>query len=316
MRALMQRGYGALATVLSVDEVAVPRPGANEVRVRVRYAGINPIDWKLVEGQYKWMSRARPPCGVGIDLAGEVHAIGTGATRFPVGTRVAGVIPAFQRPPAAIAQFAVVPQSMLAAVPETVPLDQAAAVPVAGASALQMCRTANVQRGRRVLVHGASGGVGHLAVQIARNIGALVTATGSAANQEFLRSLRPDRVIDYRSAPPTAWGGPFDAIIDCVTALTPVDARALLAEDGRYVASTPRFPRVIFDTIANLAGGRRRHALMLKLATADLEWLVAQLAARALHVSIERRYSLDAAVAALEHSRTGRARGKLVVEMS
>lgn len=313
MKALVQHGFGAPAEVLRVEERPAPQPAAGEVRVRVRFAGVNPLDWMLVEGRYRWMSRARPPCGVGFDLAGEVVATGPGATRFARGARVAGLIPAFAHPPGAIAQFALVPEKMLVAVPDRVPLEQAAALPVAGLSALQICRMADVQRGRRVLVHGAAGGVGHLAAQIARNIGALVTVTGSAASQGFLRELRPERVLDYRAGPPSAWGGPFDAVLDCVSILGPADLRFLLADDGRYVSTRPRFPRVVTDTLMNFVRRSKRRVLMLKLAPADLEWLIRQLADGALRVAIMRTYPLAQAAAALEESRAGHVRGKLVV---
>lgn len=308
----MQRAYGPVESNVAIEDVPVPAPGAHEVRVRVRFAGINPLDWKLVEGHYKWMSKARPPCGVGFDLAGEVHEAGGSAARFARGTRVAGLIPAFQRPPGAIAQYAVVPAHLLVQVPDAVPLDQAAALPVAGLSALRMCRMARIERGRRVLVHGAAGGVGHLAVQVARNLGAEVTASGSAASQTLLRWLRPSLVVD-RAAPLTTWGGPFDAILDCTTTLTPKDLRILLASDGHYVATTPRFPQVVIDTVLNLVRGGQRKVLMLKLDANDLDLLMKQVAAGHLRVAVERTYPLAQAAEALVHSRTGQVRGKLVV---
>lgn len=312
MKALIQRAYGPVESSVGVDEVPVPAPASADVRVRVRFAGINPLDWKLVEGSYKWMSRARPPCGVGFDLAGEVHEVGGGAARFARGARVAGLIPAFQRPPGALAQYALVPAHLLVKVPDNVPLDQAAALPVAGLSALQMCRMAKIERGRRVLVHGAAGGVGHLAVQIARNLGAEVTASGSAASQVLLRWLRPALVVD-RAAPRATWGGPFDAILDCTTTLAPADLRILLAADGHYVATTPRFPGVIVDTVLNLVRRGKRGVLMLKPGTADLELLMKQVAAGHLRVAIEHAYTLADAAQALAQSRAGHVRGKVVV---
>jgi NADPH:quinone reductase-like Zn-dependent oxidoreductase len=312
VKALVQHAYGDPASTLRIEERPAPQPGPGEVRVRVRYAGINPLDWKLVAGSYRWMSKAKPPCGVGFDLAGEVVASGPGATRFARGARVAGLIPAFSRPPGAIAQHALVPEEMLVAVPERVALDQAAALAVAGLSALQMCRLANVQRGRRVLVHGAAGGVGHLAAQIARNIGALVTVTGSAASHTMLTELRPERVIDYRTAPPAAWGS-YDAVLDCAGLLAPGDLRTLLADDGIYASTTPKFPQVVTDTVMNLVRRSKRRVLMLKLRPDDLEWLMQQLAAGALRVVIMRSYPLAEAAAALAQSRDGHVHGKLVV---
>jgi NADPH:quinone reductase-like Zn-dependent oxidoreductase len=310
VKALVQRAYGPVETSVRVEDVPVPAPASGDVRVRVRYAGVNPLDWKLVEGHYKWLSKARPPCGVGFDLAGEVHD--AGATRFARGTRVAGLIPAFKRPPGAAAQYAVVPAELLVKLPDTVPFDQAAALPVAGLSALQMCRLARVERGRRVLVHGAAGGVGHLAVQIARNLGADVTASGSAASQTLLRWLRPSLVVD-RAAPVATWGGPYDAVLDCATALTSAQIKVLLARDGHYVATTPRFPQVMIDTVLNVARRGKRRVLMIKLATADLELLIKELAADHLRVAIERVVPLADAVQALAQSRAGQVRGKLVI---
>ena len=258
------------------------------------------------------MSKARPPCGVGFDLAGEVHDAGRGAARFAKGTRVAGLIPAFQRPPGAIAQYALVPAHLLVRVPDHVSLDQAAALPIAGLSALQMCRMAKVDRGRRVLVHGAAGGVGHLAVQIARNLGGEVTASGSAASHALLQSLAPDHVVD-RAVPVADWGGPFDAVLDCATTLTPADLKTLLAPAGNYVATTPRFPHVMADTVLNLVRRGKRQVLMLKLHGADLEALMQQVAAGKLRIAVERTYSLADAAQALVQSRAGHVRGKLVV---
>jgi len=312
LKALRQKSYGPVESSVALEEVPVPAPGPGDVRVRVRFVGINPLDWKLIEGHYKWLSKARPPCGVGFDLAGEVHETGSAAARFPKGTRVAGLIPAFQRPPGALAQFALVPAHLLVKVPDNVSLDHAAALPVCGLSALRMCRIAGVERGRRVLVHGAAGGVGHLAVQIARNLGADVTASGSADSQTLLRWLRPSLVVD-RAAPVATWGGPFDAVLDCATTLTPADLKTLLASDGRYVATTPRFPQVMIDSLANLVLSSQRRVLTLKLETADLEKLMTQVAAGHLRVAVERTYPLAEAAQALVHSRKGHVRGKLVV---
>lgn len=314
MRALVQRAYGPVETSVGIEEVRLPAPSGTDVCVRVRCAGVNPLDWKLVEGRYKWMSKARPPCGVGFDLAGEVHDAGRGAVRFARGARVAGLIPAFQRPPGSIAQYALVPANLLVTVPDAIPFDQAAALPVAGLSALQMCRMAGIGPGARVLVHGASGGVGHLALQIARNLGGTVTATGSTASHPLLESLGPSQVVD-RAAPPASWGGPFDAVLDCATTLTSSDLECLLAPDGRYVATTPRFPQVIVDTVLNLVRRGRRQVLMLKLHGADLDELMRQVAAGSLRVVVERAFTLGDAAQALVRSRTGHVRGKLVVSI-
>jgi NADPH:quinone reductase-like Zn-dependent oxidoreductase len=313
VKALMHTGYGPVESHVRLEEQSLPAPAGNDVPVRVRFAGINPIDWKLVEGQHKLISRARPPCGVGFELAGEVHEAGAGAAgRFSRGARVAGLIPAFQRPPGAIAQYALVPAHLLVKLPDKVALEEAAALPIAGLSASKMCRLAKIERGRRVLVHGASGGVGHLAAQIARNLGGVVTVTGSQASQRLLQWLRPSAVVD-RTTPSSTWGGPFDAVLDCTATLARVDIPRLLAVDGHYVSTVPQFPQVIADTLLNFVRRGKRHVLILKLVPADLEHLMQQLAAGHLRVAIEQKYPLAGAAQALAASRAGHVHGKLVV---
>jgi NADPH:quinone reductase-like Zn-dependent oxidoreductase len=316
MKTLVQRAYGPLASVLSVDTLPDPQPSPSEVLVRVHYAGINPLDWKLVEGQYKWMARARPPCGVGFDLAGVVERVGRDVTGVAPGLRVAGTIPAFKFAPGALAELACVPAATLAPVPGDVTLAHAAAMPVAGMSALQMCRIARVSPGQRVLINGAAGGVGHLAVQIARSLGANVTATGSAASREFIAGLHPDHYVDYRADAPSRWGGPFDAIIDGAASLSRKTSRALLAERGACVSTLPSFPYLLFDPILNGLRGRRWFALMLKPNRADLQDLLRRIEAGALRVQVAREFAFDSAVEALELSRTGHVCGKLVVRLA
>lgn len=315
MKALVQHAYGPLASSLRLGELPDPDPGPGEVLVRVHYAGINPLDCKLVEGSFKWMSRARPPCGVGFDLAGVVERVGHDVTGFVRGVRVAGLIPAFKRPPGAIAELACVPATTLAPVPAGVTLAQAAALPVIGLTALQMCRIARVSAGRKVLVNGAGGGVGHMAVQIARRLGAQVTATGSAANREFILGLGAEHFVDYRASAPAHWGGPFDAIIDAAAALSRPATRSLLAAGGSCVSTLPQFPALLLDPVLNALGGRRWFALMLKPNRADLDELLQQIESGALRIHIAHEFAYEAAIEALEASRAGGVRGKLVVKV-
>jgi NADPH:quinone reductase-like Zn-dependent oxidoreductase len=311
MKALMKQAYGPLETSVRIEDVPIPKPAADEVRIRVRYAGVNPIDWKLIEGQHKWLARSNPPCGVGFELAGEVHEQGADG-RLPRGARVVGLIPAFRRPPAAYAQFALVPLSFVVKLPDAVPLEQAAALPVAGLSALRMCELARIERGRRVLIHGAGGGVGHLALQIARNLGAEVTASGSPSGGELFRKLRPSRVVD-RASPVEQWGGPFDAVLDCASTLTSEQLQKLVASDGHVVATAARFPRVIADTLLNLVRPGKRRVLMVRPDARALARLMQLLAAGHLTVHVQHAFALDRAVQALETSRAGHVCGKLVI---
>ncbi|HKT04935.1 MAG TPA: NADP-dependent oxidoreductase [Rugosimonospora sp.] len=195
MRAIVQTELGG-PEVLHLSEVDRPVPGPTEVLVRVRAAGVNPVDWKVRRGGG---FLGTPPFTVGWDVSGEVVELGTGVTRFAPGDEVYGM-PRFPREAAAYAEFVTAPSRHFARKPAALDHVGAAALPLAGLTAWQsLVDTAGIGPGQRVLVHAAAGGVGHLAVQIAKARGAYVLGTASAAKHEFVRGLGADEVIDYTS---------------------------------------------------------------------------------------------------------------------
>jgi NADPH:quinone reductase-like Zn-dependent oxidoreductase len=192
MRAVVQRTWGG-PEVLEVAEVPRPDAGPGEVLVRVAAAGVNPADWKIRSGAVRRL--AEPPFTLGLDVAGVVEAVGEGVSGFRPGDAVFGnTFP----PDGSYAEFAAVPQERLAHVPDGLDLVQAAALPTAVLTAWQpLVRVAGVSAGQRVLVHAAAGGIGHLAVQIAKARGAHVIGTARAAKHAFLRGLGADELVDY-----------------------------------------------------------------------------------------------------------------------
>ena len=315
MRALRYERFGPVSEVARWVEVDDPVPGPSQVRVRVAWASINPLDWKLVEGQFRWFAKSKPPCGIGAEFSGVVDAVGAGVAQPAVGARVLGFINPFQHPPGALQTHALVRADDVFEAPAQVALDALATLPVAGLSALQMCRLACVQAGQRVLVHGAAGGVGSFAVQVVRALGASATATGSAASQAFIAALGPQAQFDYRAQPPSAWGGPFDAVLDCATALAPADIETLLANGGHYVSTLPRFPGLLLDPLLNRLRQTQHHALRLEPNRADLQTLLAWLADGRLQPRITAHFEAADAARALAQSKSGHARGKLVVRI-
>jgi NADPH:quinone reductase-like Zn-dependent oxidoreductase len=203
---------------------------------------------------------------------------------------------------------------VFAAAPD-VALDALATLPVAGLSALQMCRLAQVGGGQRVLVNGAAGGVGSFAVQLLRALGAHAVATGSTASQAFIAELAPQAQVDYRQQPVSTWGGPFDAVIDCASALASADIDTLLADGGHYVSSLPRLPSMLFDPLLNRFRRTQRHTLRLEPDRADLQTLLAWLADGRIRPRISARFEATDAVSALAQSKSGHARGKLLVRI-
>jgi NADPH:quinone reductase-like Zn-dependent oxidoreductase len=210
MRAARFHEYGPPENLV-VEQVPRPEPQAGQVLVRVRAAGVNPVDWKLRRGYLKEYVPLQLPHTAGIDLAGTVEALGTGVTRFEVGQAVYG------RGAGTYAEYALVQTDGIAAKPSRLTFDQAASVPTGTATAwLGLFDAGGLQPGQRVLIHGAAGGVGGFAVQLARCKGAHVTGTASAANVEFVRSLGAETALDYAAAPFETVVRDVDVVLDTV----------------------------------------------------------------------------------------------------
>jgi NADPH:quinone reductase-like Zn-dependent oxidoreductase len=194
MRAIVQNSVGG-PEVLGVSEHPTPRPGPGQVLVRVKAAGVNPVDVAVRAGFYPLLGE--PPFIIGWDIAGTVEALGDGVTAFKAGDAVFGM-PYFPKQAAAYAEYAVAPAEELALKPAALDFDQAGGLPLAGLTAWQaLVGAGGIKAGQRVVIHAAAGGVGHLAVQIAKAKGAHVIATASTEKLDFVRSLGADEVIDY-----------------------------------------------------------------------------------------------------------------------
>src|SRR5690606_31402426 len=198
MRVITQLSTGG-PQVLELGEAEIPEPLPTEVRVRVGAAGVNPVDWKTRAGAGMASVLGPPPFTVGWDVAGTVDAVGRGVTRFAVGDAVSGM-PWVPRQAGAYAEFVTAPSRHFARRPAGLSEIEAAGLPLAGLTAWQcLVDIADVQPGQRVLVHAAAGGVGHLAVQIAKARGAYVIGTASAPKHNLLHDLGVDEAIDYRA---------------------------------------------------------------------------------------------------------------------
>lgn len=214
MRAVQQERWGGPEELRLVD-LARPEPLPTEVLVRVVAAGVNPVDVFTREGR-AYQRALSLPFVPGWDVAGVVEEIGYGVTRFRPGDEVFGM-PWFPRAAGAYAEYVTAPARHLARKPRSASFDEAAALPLAGLTAWQMLvDVARVEPGQRVLVNGAAGGVGHLAVQIAKGLGATVVATARAAKHEFVRSLGADEIVDHTAVDVVAAVAPVDVVIELV----------------------------------------------------------------------------------------------------
>lgn len=213
VKAIVYRAYGAPSDVLRLEDVEQPSPGDDEVLVKVRAASVNPMDVHLMGDVYlmRLMTGLRKPKPTvpGVDLAGTVEAIGRNVTRFEPGDAVFGV---GRR---AFAEYVCTSESRLVSKPATITFEQAAALPVAGLTALQgICDKGRVQPGQRVLINGAAGGVGTFAVQVAKSLGAHVTGVCSTRGVDVVRSLGADDVVDYTRDDVTRSGARYDVVLD------------------------------------------------------------------------------------------------------
>ncbi len=297
--------------------VPVPVPGPHDVLVRVRAAGVNPRDWMMVAGIYPFrFTLPRGPFVLGADLAGEVAAAGASVRGFRPGDRVfamqtlAGGLGAF-------APWCVIKASACARIPEGMSDEAAAGMPLAGLTARQGLGPG--RPGRRVLVIGASGGVGHFAVQIARAEGAWVTGVCSGRNAEFARMLGCHRVIDYERESFATGGARYDLVFDAIGREPPVRCRGVLAPGGSHVTTVPRreaLRRAAADLILGRLPGRLPTRLVLVRSSGrDLSALAGMVTAGRLSTRIEKVWPLDRVAEALAASRTGRTRGKLVLRI-
>jgi NADPH:quinone reductase-like Zn-dependent oxidoreductase len=307
MRAVRQRELGG-PEVLELTEVPRPEPGATEVLVRTAAAGVNPVDWKV---RSRGGLLGEPPFTVGWDVAGVVEEVGFGVTRFAPGDRVFGM-PRFPREAAAYAEYVTSPSRQLARIPDGLGDVEAGGLPLAGLTAWQaLVETADVGPGRRVLILAAAGGVGHLAVQIAKARGAEVIGTARAGKHAFLAELGCDEAVDYTTEAIEERARDVDVVLDLVGGDAGAAALPTLRDGGLFIA-VPSGSGL--EPLRELAAGRVRvTGILVEPDRAGLEALAELVDAGALHVHVSGTFPLEEAARAHELCETGRTQGKLVL---
>lgn len=319
MKAVVYREYGS-ADVIRYEDVDVPTIGEDEVLVRVRAASLNFGDRAALHGIPGLIRLAfglrRPKATVlGRDIAGTVEAVGSAVTRFQVGDAVLGEME--QR---GFAQYVAAKERYLVGKPAGVTFEQAATLPVAATTALQAMRLGEVGPGRRLLVNGATGGVGPFAVQLAKTLGAEVTAVCRTRNVEFVRALGADHVVDRTREDVTKGSRRFDAILD-LTGDHPVSRfRRTLTRHGVFIASNGSggrlvgpLPRLMTTAILSPFVSQRLRGLMSKRDLDDLAQLVELVASGRLTPAIERTYPLAETADAIRFVESEHPRGKIVL---
>jgi NADPH:quinone reductase-like Zn-dependent oxidoreductase len=317
MKAFIYEKYGPPET-LRMAEVDKPVANADEVLVKVLAVSVNAADWHLMRGK-PLFSRAtlgllRPKHKIlGVDVAGQVEAVGSGVTRFKPGDEVYANL--LDHGYGGFAEYVSVPVDVTSLKPANLSLEEAAAVPMAAVTALQGLRHhGEIHPTQKVLINGASGGVGTFAVQIAKSYGPEVTAVTSTQNLDLVRSLGADHVVDYTTADFVRGGRRYDRILDTVGNRSVPDLKRALADGGK--AAVTGFTSVAKLLGVSLRGGKDIAQVQAHVSAKDLELLSALIEAGKVRPQIDRRYRFADIPAAIAYLEQGRARAKVVVEVA
>jgi NADPH:quinone reductase-like Zn-dependent oxidoreductase len=319
MKAIVYHSYGS-ADVLHYEEAEKPTPGDDEVLIRIRAACPNPMDYHLMKGAFvtRPMTGLRKPKAgrPGADLAGEVEAVGANVTRFKPGDPVFGAARN-----GSFAEYVSVKEKNLAPKPANLSFEQAAAIPVAGLTALQGLRDkGRIQSGQKVLINGASGGVGTFAVQIAKSFGAEVTGVCSTRNLELVRSIGAAHVIDYTREDFTRSTLRYDLLFDCIGNHRLSACRGVMSRKGTYVLVGVRpggengpLTHLLKVLMLSPFASQRLVFFIASMRQPDLLLLKELTEAGKVTPVIDRRYDLSEAAEAIRYLEEGHARGKVIV---
>lgn len=312
MRAIVQERFGG-PEVLHLAQVPQPEPLPTEVLVRVHAAGVNPVDWKTRNGKGAAAAMGALPFTVGWDVSGVVEQTGRGVTRFAPGDEVFGM-PRFPRQAAAYAEYIVAPSRQLARKPRNLSHIEAGAVPLAALTAWQaIVDTAGLEAGQRILIHGAAGGVGHLAVQVAKSTGATVVGTAKAAQHDFLRGLGADQLIDYTARRFEDEVADVDVVLDLIGGETSLRSVSTLRTGGLLIL----VPSAADQSVLGEAERRgiRATNIMVEPDYPALEQIAELAESGRLRVEIDAVFPLEEAARAHEHGESRSGRGKIALSV-
>lgn len=315
MRAVVLTGRDPNVELVLGDVEGPGPPKARDVLVQVHAASVNPKDWKLNRRLAKLATRLRmgPRPIFGDDLAGVVVDRGRQVRHFDIGDAVYGMDMRLRT--ASLGELARIGEQRIARKPASLSFREAAAMPLAALTALQGLNKGHGGPGRSVLIIGASGGVGTFAVQIAKDVGMHVTGVCSGRNVELVQGLGADAVIDYTRGDYRRDAGPFDLVFDVTSYETPLTCARLLRPGGRFISTGGDFPSMV-GTPLYRALGKRSGTVVVESRRRDLETLAEMVERGALHPVIDSVFPLEQTEQAYQRSRSGRCRGKVVIDVS
>jgi 2-desacetyl-2-hydroxyethyl bacteriochlorophyllide A dehydrogenase len=313
MKAVVIREYGS-PEVLQYQEVEPPKIKPDQLLVKVRATCVNPVDWKIRKGMLKLITGNKFPMILGFDLSGDVVEVGSQVTRFKPGDAIYGNVGLLG---GAYAELAAVPEKSVALKPTNMTYEEAASVPVAALTALQALQDlAHIQPGQTVLINGASGGVGTFAVQIAKALGAEITAVCSTKNSDLVKSLGADRVIDYTQQDFTQDTAQYDIILDAVAKQSFSSCKQVLKPNGIYVNTLPTPETIVQSVLTAFIPGKKAKFILETARSQDLLYLKELIEAGKIRSVIDRTFPLQELAAAHAYSESERAVGKIAITVA
>ncbi len=313
MQALIYKNFGNPDVLEWVANQPIPQLGNNQVLIKVYAGGINPKDILLRKGKFsKTLARERLPRVSGFDLAGQIIKIQKSNSRFKQGDFVFGMTNRFVG--GTHAEFVALNENEIEFKPKNLSMIEAASIPLAAQTALQALRDCGrVIKGSRVLINGASGGVGHFGVQIAKALGGIVTAICSKKNFEFVSRLGADKVVDYNTTPATQIKDSFNCIFDVFGQYNAKDFLKQLKTNGVYVNTIPKLSTLRGEGLARIGLSKRSRLVTVNSSSKDLSLLSKMVVENKIKPNIERVYRFQEASKAHKHIESKRTRGKIVL---
>jgi len=315
MKAIVFTKYGP-PDVLELKEVAKPIPKDNEVLVKVYATTVTPMDWRFRKADpffiRMYLGLIRPRINIlGVELAGEIESVGKDVKLFKKGDRVFGG----RDSGGAHAEYICLSEEEVAIKPSNMTYEEAAAVPFGAITALQFLRKGNVQSGQKVLINGASGGVGTFAVQLAKYFGVEVTGVCSTTNLELVQSLGADKVIDYNQEDFTKSGQTYDIIFDAVAKNSFSRCKGSLNQKGVYLSTVGSFPLILQMLWTSKIGSKKAIFMMAPYRAEDIIFLKELIEAGKVKSVIDRCYPLEQIAEAYRYAEKGHAKGKVVITL-
>jgi NADPH:quinone reductase-like Zn-dependent oxidoreductase len=319
MKAIVYEKYGP-PDVLELRELETPLPADNELLIKVHATTVSPVDWHFRSGR-PFLARLlaggllKPKITIlGFDIAGEIESAGKDVRKLKVGDPVYAIVPVGAN--GATAQYICVSEKDVIKKPVSLTYEEAAAVPTASTIALAFLKAGGIQSGQRVLINGASGGLGTFALQLARYFGAEVTGVCSTPNLKMVRSLGADEVIDYTSTDFTRNGQTYDLIFDAAGKSTFPRCKASLTREGVYVSTMVTFQILRYMLLTAFIGSKKAKSAKPSVSVEDLKLINDLIEAGKVKPVIDRCYAMEQIAEAHIYAETGHARGKIIVTVA